>query len=145
MNLVTINGITGAVASAAGAVIGFAFGHWTEALTFLLIAIAADIITGTYASVKEGRGLNSAVGSVGLAKKGLMFLVILLAHRMDVLLDMQAVTMSTVVYFYIANEMVSFVENIGRAGLPLPGAIKKLIEVLKDKGGVEDNKKGSNV
>lgn len=123
-----------------GAFIGFAFGRWTEALTFLLLAIVIDIISGITASLKEGRGLSSAIGSAGLAKKGLMLLVIILAHRIDVLMDLEAVVMTGAVYFYIANELVSITENIGRSGVPLPGAVKKMIAVLKDKGGVSEGK-----
>jgi toxin secretion/phage lysis holin len=122
----------------AGAIFTFAFGHWTEALTFLLCAIAADIISGTSASIKEGRGLNSAIGSAGLAKKGLMLLVIVLAHRMDVLLATDSTVMGAAIYFYIANELVSLTENYGRHGLPLPDGVKRVITVLKSKGGVED-------
>lgn len=123
-------------AGVAGAFFGFAFGRWTEALTFLLLVIATDIITGVAASLKEGRGLTSAVGAVGLAKKGLMLLVIILAHRIDVLMELEAVVMTAAVYFYIANELVSVTENLGRSGLPLPEAVKRMIAVLKDRGGV---------
>jgi toxin secretion/phage lysis holin len=123
----------------AGAFITFAFGHWTEALTFLLCVIGVDIISGVSASIKEGRGISSAVGAVGLAKKGLMLLVIILAHRMDVLLELDDVTMGAATYFYIANEMISLAENYGRHGLPLPDAVKRIITVLKDKGGVNDD------
>lgn len=119
-----------------GAFIAFAFGAWHESLTFLLIAIAADVITGMYASVKEGSGLSSAVGAAGLAKKGLMLLVIILAHRIDILLELDNITMTAAVYFYIANELVSIVENYGRVGLPLPDKVKDIIAVLKNKGGV---------
>ncbi|GGF88614.1 phage holin family protein [Paenibacillus abyssi] len=118
-------------AGVVGAFIAFAFGGWHESLTFLLIAIGADIITGLSASVKEGRGLNSAVGSVGLAKKGLMLLVILLAHRIDILLELDDVTMMAAIYFYIANELISITENLGRYGLPLPPKLREVIEVLK--------------
>lgn len=122
----------------AGAFITFAFGHWTEALTFLLCAFVVDIVSGVSASLKEGRGISSAVGAAGLAKKGLMLLVIILAHRVDVLLEIDGVTMGAATYFYIANELISVTENYGRHGLPLPDAIKRIITVLKDKGGVSD-------
>lgn len=122
-----------------GAFIAFAFGGWSEALTFLLVAIGADIISGMYASIKEGRGLNSAVGSVGLAKKGLMLLVILIAHRLDVLLELDNIVMTAAVYFYIANELISITENYGRIGLPMPDKLRDVIAVLKSKGGVKDD------
>lgn len=125
-------------AGVAGAFIAFAFGGWHESLTFLLVAIGVDIASGMYASVKEGRGLNSAVGSVGLAKKGLMLLVILLAHRLDVLLELDAVVMTASVYFYIANELISITENYGRIGLPMPEKLRDIITVLKAKGGAND-------
>lgn len=134
MNLVTINGTAGTVASAAGAVISFAFGHWTEALTFLLVAFVIDVVTGVYASHSEGRGLNSSIASIGAGKKGLALLVILLAHRIDVLLELDAVVLTSATYFYIANELVSITENLGRAGMPLPDKVRDIIDVLKRKG-----------
>ncbi|MEV5028490.1 phage holin family protein [Paenibacillus sp. LPE1-1-1.1] len=130
-----LNGGAGVV----GAFIAFAFGGWHESLTFLLCAIGVDIASGMYASVKEGRGLNSAVGSIGLAKKGLMLLVILLAHRLDILLDSDNITMTASVYFYIANELISITENYGRIGLPMPEKLRDVITVLKGKGGVSND------
>ncbi len=140
MNLLTINPTTATAAGGLGAIIGFAFGGWSEALTFLLIAMVADIISGVTASIKEGRGLNSAVASVGFAKKGLAFLVIILAHRIDVLLELDAVVITAATYFYLANELVSFTENIGRAGVSLPDKMVDVIEVLKRKGDISDRK-----
>ncbi|THF78086.1 phage holin family protein [Cohnella fermenti] len=128
-----INWITGLI----GAFITFAFGHWTEPLTFLLTIIAIDIISGMYASMREGSGLNSAVGTVGLAKKGLMLLVILLGYRVDVLLGSEMI-MGGAIYFYIANELVSVTENCGRIGLPIPNKLRQVIAVLKQKGEEEE-------
>ncbi|WP_238162713.1 holin family protein [Cohnella sp. AR92] len=125
--------IVNAGAGLLGAFITFAFGHWTESLTFLLTVIGIDIISGGYASVHEGRGLNSAVGAAGLAKKGLMLLVIILSYRVDVLLGSEVV-MGAAIYFYIANELVSVTENYGRIGLPMPDKLRQIIAVLKQKG-----------
>lgn len=116
-----------------GSIVTFAFGSWVESLTFLVVAMGVDYATGVAASIKEGRGLNSSFGFWGLARKGLMLLVILLAHRIDILLGTSDVTMGAAVYFYIANELISITENYGRLGLPLPDRIRKLIEVLKEK------------
>ncbi|WP_337588392.1 phage holin family protein [Paenibacillus gorillae] len=67
-----------------------------------------------------------------------MLLVVLLAHRIDVLLETDNMTMMATVYFYIANELISFTENLGRAGVPLPEKLKYIIEVLKGKGNNKD-------
>lgn len=116
-----------------GSVITFAFGSWIESLTLLVVAMGVDYVTGVTASIMERRGLNSVFGSWGLARKGLTLLVILLAHRIDILMGTDNVTMGAAIYFYIANELISITENYGRIGLPLPDRIRKIIEVLKDK------------
>ncbi|RXZ82216.1 holin [Paenibacillaceae bacterium] len=117
-----------------GTILSFSFGGWSQALTFLMIAMAVDYITGVAAAIKEDKGLSSIVGSWGLARKGLTLLVILLAHQIDILLQSGEMVMSASVYFYLANELISIIENCGRVGLPIPKQIKGMIEVLKDRG-----------
>lgn len=115
-----------------GVAISYAFGQWTELLSFFLLAVVIDIATGVSASLREGSGLSSAVATAGAQKKALMFLAILLAHRMDALMATDFV-MTGAIYFYLANELVSITENYGRHGLPLPDAIRRVIAVLKDR------------
>lgn len=129
MNQLAFNGGTAIL----GVIGTFAFGEWTSLLGFFLLTIIVDYITGIIASIKEKQGLSSEVGFWGLAKKGLMLLIIMLAHQMDVVLDTDFI-MTGSIYFYIANELISITENYGKMGLPLPEVIRKLITVLKDKG-----------
>ncbi|MBO7746083.1 phage holin family protein [Paenibacillus sp. MWE-103] len=120
-------------ASAAfGAVLVFSFGIWPESLTLLLVAMGIDYVTGITAALKEKR-LNSSVGSWGLARKGLMLLVIMLAHRVDIVMELDNIAMGGAIYFYLANELISVTENLGRIGLPMPDRLRQLIEVLKNK------------
>jgi toxin secretion/phage lysis holin len=122
------------VTAALGSVITFAFGMWEESLTLLLVAMAIDYITGVTAAIKRKKGLNSLAGTWGLARKGIMLLVILLAHRIDLLLGFESnIAMSGAIYFYLANEFISILENIGRIGVPLPVWLRELIEVLNKK------------
>ncbi|RAP77807.1 phage holin family protein [Paenibacillus montanisoli] len=115
-----------------GSLLTFSFGMWPESLTFLLVAMGVDYLTGISAAIKEKR-LNSNVGAWGIAKKGIMLLVILLAHRMDILLELSGVAMGGAIYFYLANELISITENLGRIGVPMPDKVRELIEVLKRK------------
>lgn len=129
MNQTAVNASVGVF----GGVIAYAFGTWSELLSFFCIAIVIDIISGVAASIKEGRGVSSAVGFGGSVKKVFMFIAILLAHRIDVLMGTDVI-MNGAIYFYLANELVSIVENYGRLDLPLPDGVRRVISVLKDRG-----------
>jgi toxin secretion/phage lysis holin len=122
-----------------GTVISFSFGLWTESLTFLLVVMAIDYLTGIVAAVREGSGLNSNIGFWGLFKKALILLVMVLAHRIDVLLNIDVV-MGSAIYFYIANELLSIIENYGRIGLPLPDRLRRIVQVLRDRAGEKEDK-----
>lgn len=124
----------------AGSAINFAFGGWSEALTFLLVLITFDYITGLAASIKNGEGLNSQVGFWGLCKKALMIMIIVILHRADILMGIEDSALSLMIggiYFFIANELISLTENAGRMNLPIPPQLKKIIAVLKEKQGKE--------
>ena len=112
----------------------YLFGGWSELISFFLLAIVIDYVTGLAASIKEGKGLSSKVGFWGLAKKGLMLLVVILAHWLDVLMGTDVIMIGSI-YFYLANELISVTENYGRLGLPLPNRIREIIAIFKQKGG----------
>lgn len=122
-----------------GSAITFAFGMWSEALTLLIVMMGVDYVTGVYAAIRTGPGLNSRTGFKGLAKKGVMLLVLLVCHRIDLLLSMNAV-LGGATYFYLTNELISIIENCGRIGLPLPERLKQIVEILKEKSKNDDSK-----
>lgn len=113
-----------------GALVTFFFGEWNQLLTLFLIALIIDYASGVAASLMEGRGLNSAIGFWGLARKAFMLLVITLAHHMDITFNMNVI-MNGAITFYLANELISMIENYGRMGLPLPPRLRQMIETLK--------------
>ena len=116
-----------------GSMLTFSFGMWPESLTLLIVAMGIDYVTGITAAIREKQGLSSSIGSWGLARKGMMLLVILLAHRIDILLELSNIAMGGAVYFYLANELLSITENLGRIGVPMPDRLRDLIQVLKNK------------
>lgn len=115
-----------------GGAITFLFGEWSQLLSLFLFVIILDYISGLSASVIEGKGLNSAVGYKGLIKKFAIILIIALSYQIDKALGLDVI-MSGTIYFFLANELISVVENYGRMGLPLPDQIKKVIQILKEK------------
>lgn len=128
-----------AALGALGGAVAAAFGGWSGALTTLLLFMAADYVTGLavagifHASRKTpGGGLESRAGWKGLARKGVTLLVVLVACRLDLLLGVHYVRDATVVGF-CANETLSIVENAALMGVPLPAAVQRAVEVLRDK------------
>lgn len=122
-----------------GAAVAAFFGGWSSAMTTLLIFMGIDYITGLivagvfHASEKtEGGGLESRAGWKGLCRKGVTLLIILVATRIDLILGTTYFKDGTCIAF-IANELLSIVENAGLMGIPMPQAITKAVEVLKNK------------
>ncbi len=136
----TICTITGVI----GAWIAALLGGWNSALGTLLIFMAADYITGLLVagvfkkSEKTANGgLDSHIGWKGLCKKGVVLLFVLIAHRLDIVIGTDYIR-NTVIIGFIANELISIVENAGLMGIPLPAPIKKAIEILQNKENEEN-------
>lgn len=123
----------------AGSVLAELFGGWDMALETLLILMAADWITGGILlpavfgkSPKSPNGaLESRAGWKGLCRKGMTLFYILIAARLDRLLGMDYIRNAVCIGF-IANELLSIVENAGLMGVPLPAMIRKVIDILKE-------------
>lgn len=131
----TICTIIGAVGGALAA----AFGGWDAALITLVIFMAIDYASGLvvagvfHASKKTESGtLESNVGWKGLAKKAMTLLFVLIAHRLDLALGLSYIRDAIIIGF-MANELLSIIENAGLMGLPLPEVVTKAVDVLMDK------------
>lgn len=127
------------LAAAAGAVLGL-FGEWTQMHTILVICMITDYITGCVVAAlgrspkTEGGGLSSKVGFIGLAKKGFIMAIVLLATLLDRALNNQTMMFQgAVLCYYIANEGLSILENAGALGVPFPDKVRQALETMKDK------------
>ncbi|MBY6277896.1 phage holin family protein [Symbiobacterium thermophilum] len=121
------------VAAVVGAVLSYLFGGWNALLGVLLAFVVADYATGVLAAAVEGR-LSSAVGMRGIARKVMIFLIVALAHLADTVLGDSHMIRDATIFWYIANELLSIVENAGRIGVPIPPAISRAVEILRGKG-----------
>ncbi|WP_019123331.1 phage holin family protein [Brevibacillus massiliensis] len=119
-----------------GAAASFLFGGWSMLLNILVAFVAIDYVTGILAAGAEGR-LNSKVGRLGIARKVFTFLMVAIAHLVDTALGEQHILRDAAIFFYLANELLSILENAGRVGLPVPELVKRAVEVLKGKGDVQ--------
>ena len=125
-----------------GAAIASLLGGWTGAMTTLVILMLIDYVTGIivagvfHASPKSSGGaLSSAVGFKGICRKFVILLIVVVACRVDLLLDTNIIRDATCIGF-CANELVSITENAGLMGIPLPRKLVEAIEVLR---GEDDN------
>lgn len=109
-------------------------------LGVLLVFVVLDYLTGVVAAGSNG-GLKSKIGLIGIARKVFIFAMVAVGHLVDGILGDGHLFRDTVAFFYIANELLSITENGGKMGAPIPAVIKQAIEVLKGKGG-NDNDKG---
>ena len=120
-----------------GSAIAWAFGGWDTALLALIICIGVDYISGSIvalvfhnSSKTETGAYNSAYGLKGLCKKGLMLLFVMVGVQIDLLLGADYIRDAVCIGF-CANEILSIVENLGLAGVPMPQAVTKALEQLQ--------------
>lgn len=126
--------------SAVGLVGGFiamAFGGWSDALITLMIFMSVDYVTGLIVAgifkkskKSENGALESRAGFKGLCRKGVALLIVLVAVRLDVVMQTTYIKDAVIIAF-IVNESISIIENAGLMGIPIPVAITKAIDVLK--------------
>ena len=120
------------------------FGGWDSGLTTLLLFMTIDyasglIVAGIFhnSNKTESGTLESRAGWKGLCRKCMTLLFVLIAYRLDLAIGVDYIRDAVIIGF-IANELISIVENAGLMGLPLPAVIKNAIDILKRKGEVEN-------
>ncbi|HHV74983.1 MAG TPA: phage holin family protein [Thermoanaerobacterium sp.] len=119
-----------------GALASYLFGGWSALLGILLVFVIFDYITGVIAAGIEGK-LSSNAGLKGIAKKVGIFVIVAVANLVDRALGNAHIFRDATIFFYLANELLSIIENVGRSGIPIPEVIKKAVAVLQGKGGIE--------
>lgn len=127
-----------------GGFIASLFGGWDAALTTLIIFMGIDYVTGLIvagvfnnSTKSENGALESRAGWKGLCRKGVTLLIVLIACRLDMVIGSDFMRDAVVIAF-VANELISIVENAGLMGIPVPAVIKKAIDILKSKSESEE-------
>jgi toxin secretion/phage lysis holin len=127
-----------------GSLVASLFGGWTASLTTLLIFMGIDYVSGLivagvfHKSPKTETGaLESRAGLKGLIRKLYVLLFVLIGYRLDVAVGTTYIRDAVCIAF-IANELISIVENAGLMGLPIPSVITNAIDILKKKGEVHN-------
>ncbi|GFZ30717.1 hypothetical protein CSC2_12430 [Clostridium zeae] len=118
--------------AAIGTGVTWAFGAWDTALMVLIAFMALDYSTGLLKAYIN-KVISSDVGLRGIARKAVIFIVLIVAVLLDRLLNTGTWVFRTLVcYFYIANEGISLLENCTGLGLPIPVQLKDALVQLKE-------------
>ena len=142
--------LTEVLAAVGGAIASFFCG--LPAIIWVLLAVMTiDYVTGIICgllgkSQKTETGyLASKAAFIGLLKKALILLVVLLAALLDKAIAMsagisfEAVAGATCLWF-IASEGFSILENVASMGVPVPKILLRVLEIMRSKGDVPEQK-----
>ena len=102
-------------------------GGFDIAIQSLLIVMVIDYLTGII-SATYNKELSSKIGFIGIIKKFCYLLLVALSVIIDNLLGQSGLIRSLVIYFFVANEGLSIIENMAEMNIKLP---EKLIDALE--------------
>lgn len=142
--------VTELLAAVGGAIVSF-FVQMPPLVWILIAVMTIDYVTGLICAAlgKSQKTENGYIASnqafIGLLKKALILLVVLLASLLDMAvskgagIQFEAVMGATCLWF-IASEGFSILENVALMGVPVPKIMLKLLEIMKEKGEVPKDK-----
>lgn len=140
MDAMMIKNVVLAAVAAVGSIAANALGGWDAAMQVLVALMVADYFTGVlvaavwHKSTKSASGaLDSKAGFKGLLKKGAILMLVWLGVLLDHAMGTDYIRMA-VVLFFIGNEGISLLENLGLMGVPYPEFLHKALEALHDQG-----------
>lgn len=141
------NGVLAALA-VVGSWIANSLGGWNASLQVLIALMVTDYITGVlvaavwHKSSKSSSGtLNSVAGFKGILKKCMILLLVWIGVLLDDATGANYIRMA-VILFFVGNEGISLLENLGLMGVPFPAFLRRALEALRDQG--DKGKEGGN-
>lgn len=132
-----MKGIFNTMIGAMGTAFVYVFGGLDVALQCLLCAIVLDYITGMIKAYKSAT-LDSKIGIKGILKKVGILCLVALSVIVDKLAGETGLIRTTVIYYLVANEGLSIVENLGAVGVLVPEILKDKLKQLQ----IEETKEG---
>ena len=115
------------------ATVGYLFiyllGGLGVALQCLLLAIVFIYFSGMIKAFHT-KTLSSRIGFHGILKKIGVLLIVMLGVLVDRVTGNTGAVRTLVIYYFVANEGLSVIENLGQCGVPIPASIKKALKAL---------------
>ena len=119
--------------TAVGGWLGYFLAGCDGLLIALVVFAVTDYITGVMCAIADKK-LSSEIGFKGICRKVIIFMLVGIAHVLDVnVIATGSVLRTAVIFFYLSNEGVSLLENAAHLGLPVPEKLKDVLEQLHDR------------
>jgi len=131
---------------ALSAAVGYLLGGWDNMLQMLILVMAVDYFTGLAVAgifrksqkTKNG-GLETIAGFKGLVRKVCVLLLVMIVTRLEHTMGNTMFCRNTIIIFFVVNELLSILENMGLMGVKYPLWLKNSLEVLnKSEGKISD-------
>ena len=127
---------------AIGSVIAKSLGGWDNAVKTLVVLMVVDFVMGLLCALVFGKSNKSANGALssaacwqGITKKVCTGLIVMVAHRIDLLVGSDYIRTAVIIAFCV-SELISISETAGLMGI-LPEGVQKVltkaIDILKNK------------
>lgn len=126
-----------------GGFLGWFLGGFDGFLYALIAFVVLDYCTGILVAGVHKK-LSSKIGFNGIAKKVCIFVLVGLANVIDMhIIGNGSALRTAVIFFYLANEGISVLENSAVIGLPVPEKLKEMLLQLTEEehsqGGVDED------
>lgn len=121
----------GVLGAGIGTLLTWLFGGWEVGLQILITCMVLDFIMGLMCGYKD-KELSSRVGFSGLKRKFTILIILILAVLLDRLIGQEWIFRTIVIYFYVAMEGLSILENAARLDVPIPHKLKEALIQLQE-------------
>lgn len=111
----------------------YLFGGFDVALSCLVIAIALDYVSGIIKAFYT-KQLSSKIGFKGLLKKIGILILVMVSVLVDRVAGDTGAIRTLVIYYFVANEGLSIVENLAETNIPIPAVLKRALKAIKKEG-----------
>ncbi len=114
--------------------ISYLFGVDRDLMIALALFMLLDYMTGITAAAIDGQ-LSSRRGFRGILRKVLMFVPVVMAVQLDRMTGAEPAILTIITtWALIGNEGISILENLSRAGVPIPDRLQQALAGFRDRG-----------
>ena len=121
----------GLVGGAIGSLLCFLYGELDTPVLVLITAIAVDYATGMINGILNKK-LSSETGLKGFFKKVILILFVAFATQLDKVIGSDGMIRNFIIFYYIATEGLSILENMVAMGVPVPEKVKEILEQIRE-------------